>query len=279
MNTSPSPTIDVYLAEYTRNDIISRYISDTAGAGIAYVLRETYGPLYDRIIDALIANRPPGHAFRILEYGCGGGMNLLKIVELFHARGAKVEVAVGTDFSPPMIEAARREAAQKLPPAINAKLTYVVARNESLASDLAQNLASDAARLHGTFDLVVGVNTFRYSHRLRRENETARDIRELLSPGGYSIMIDMNRHFPFFRSKMRNILKPASMETYVPPLQEYARPFSAAGFEVKEKRNFCWIPHSANRSLLSFCRAISPFLNACCSRWAMRSLVVARKPF
>jgi SAM-dependent methyltransferase len=278
MKNQNTSNIDVYLEEYTRDDIIARYISQSAGAGIAFVLREVYAPIYLRAIKALMADRPKQHRFRVMEYGCGGGMNLLKIIELLQSQSAQLERGYGTDFSPPMIEAARNEAAKHLPKELNAKLIYAVANNETLTDDLSRNLSVTREQLNGTFDLIVGVNTSRYCLRLKKETESTRDLFDLLSPGGYSIMIDMNRNFPFFRSKMRNVLKSATIETYVPSLAEYRRPFAEVGFAIKESRNFCWIPHSANPGLLSICRTLTPVFDACCSPFAMRSLVVATKP-
>jgi SAM-dependent methyltransferase len=264
--------------EYTRPDIIARYISESAGAGIAYVLSHVYAPVYSNVINRLIEQQPKQHAFRILEYGCGGGMNLLKLIELLQSRGAIVERAFGADFSAPMIEAARREAAQHLSRTLNDKIVYAVARNEMLAADLARETALPLPQLQGSLDLIVGVNTFRYAHRLKKENDCARDIFNLLRPGGYSIMIDMNRYFPLFRSKLRDMLTRPKHEYYIPSRQEYTRPFREEGFEVKETRNFCWIPHSAGSAKLAVCRTLTPVLDACCSPFAMRSLVVACKP-
>lgn len=272
-------TKDIYLDEYTRQDIINRYISKTAGAGIAYILSHVYAPIYLEVIKTLLAQQPQKHSFRILEYGCGGGMNMLKIIDLLQTQGAILDRAFGTDFSPPMIEAARMETAQHLPAELNAKINYVVARNETLASDLAQGIGAAPPDLPNTFHLIVGVNTFRYAHRLKKENNCARDIFGLLRPGGYSIMIDMNRRFPLFRSKVRDMLTRPKYEYYLPSLREYARPFQEQGFVIKQTRNFCWIPHSANNSLLLLCRTLTPVLDACCSPFAMRSLVVAQKPY
>jgi hypothetical protein len=62
---------------------------------------------------------------------------------------------------------------------INAKLTYAVAGNENLAKrSRPGNQSYPESDLEGTFDLIVGVNTTRYAHRLdREENELARDIK------------------------------------------------------------------------------------------------------
>jgi SAM-dependent methyltransferase len=270
--------IDVYMQEYTRDDIIAKYISDTAGAGIAYILQHVYAPVYLRSIRELVSSRPKGHSFRVMEYGCGGGMNLLRIAELLRSEGAALERAYGVDFSPPMIEAAKKEAQAHLPEALNSRLTYAVAGNENLMSDLCRELQSSRKDLTGTFDLIVGVNTTRYAHRLQREKELSQDIFALLRPGGHTIMIDMNKYFPLFRSRVREGFPKRGDESYIPSLKEYTRPFKDAGFEVKVSRNFCWIPHSANPNLLRVCRTLSPILDVCCSPLAMRSLVVGRKP-
>jgi SAM-dependent methyltransferase len=278
MKENASVITDVYLDEYTRQDSISRYIDKTAGAGIAYLLSEVYARIYLEAIQAILTRRPKGHSFRVLEYGCGGGMNLLRIIELLLAQGASLERGFGTDFSPPMIDAARRQAADHVPAELDAKITFVQARNETLALDLARGIGAEPSALHSTFDLIVGVNTFRYAHRLNKENDCARDIFNLLRPGGFSIMIDMNRRFPLFRSKARDVLTRPKHEYFLPSLKEYARPFQQQGFVLKHTRNFCWIPHSASSGLLWLCRTLTPVLDVCCSPFAMRSLVVAQKP-
>ena len=270
--------IDVYMQEYTRDDIIAKYISDTAGAGIAYILQHVYAPVYLRSIRELKASRPKNHSFRVMEYGCGGGMNLLRIAELLRTEGVALERAYGVDFSPPMIEAARKEAQEHLPADLNSRLTYAVAGNENLMSDLCRELHSSRKELAGTFDLIVGVNTTRYAHRLDREKELSQDIFSLLRPGGHTVMIDMNKYFPFFRSRVREGFPQKGHGSYIPSLKEYTRPFKDAGFEVKVSRNFCWIPHSANPNLLKMCRTLGPVLDVFCSPLAMRSLVVGRKP-
>jgi SAM-dependent methyltransferase len=236
------------------------------------VLNHVYAPIYVDAIRAVMLGRAPNHAFRILEYGCGGGMNLLKAIELIAAQGATLEHAYGADFSPPMIEAAKREASDNLPTSLHSRISYVVAANQSLASDLARNAGLGVESL----DLVIGVNTFRYAHRAKSSDECARDIHALLRPNGYSIMIDMNRGFPLFRSKVRARLA-GKEEDFLPSLGEYRDPFVRAGFDIVDARNFCWIPHSASPLLLAACRAATPVLDACFAPFAMRSLVVARK--
>jgi len=91
-------------------------------------------------------------------------------------------------------------------------------------------------------------------------------------------MIDMNRYFPFFRTRLRDRLTRPEDERYLPTLDEYATVFRRAGFEIETKANFCWVPHSAGSAMVVTLRTLSPVLQSLFSRFAMRSLIVARKP-
>jgi hypothetical protein len=88
----------------------------------------------------------------------------------------------------------------------------------------------------------------------------------------------MNRKFPAFRSRFRDVLKERDEKaTLLPTLDEYAAPFFSAGFEVLKKENFCWIPHSAGTALTGVMRALTPALNVVARSHSMRSLVIARR--
>jgi hypothetical protein len=154
---------------------------------------------------------------------------------------------------------------------------FCVARNESLVEDLTRELGIKAETLLGSFDIMVGVNTIRYCHRLKNENECVEDILNLLRNDGICIVIDMNNKFPVFRSRFRKRPLQEDRAYYLPTLDEYARPFSSAGFEILKKGNFCWVPHSAGRGLTTMMRALTPVLDAVVPSRAMRSLVVSRK--
>jgi len=130
--------------------------------------------------------------------------------------------------------------------------------------------------LLGSFDLLLGVNTIRYSHRLSNQMGCARGIFNLLARGGVCIIIDMNNKFPAFRSRFRDAQSPEA--TYLPTLDAYAAPFVSVGFEILRKESFCWIPHSAGSGLTTFMRMLAPILNTVSRSRAMRSLVIARKP-
>jgi SAM-dependent methyltransferase len=270
---------EVFLDEYSRDDVIAKYLSDTAGTGIEHALTHVYGPIYRKVVKALVAQRPRGQAFRLLEYGCGGGMNLVKLVDIFREERAEIDRAIGADFSPRMVEAARQDASQRLTPRLQQKIGFAVAANETLLRDLAKDLGVGDREIADSFDVVVGVNTFRYCHRLARQVDCARDILGLLRPGGYSIMIDMNQRFPLFRSRLSDAFSGRSKsEYYLPSLAEYTEPFARAGFKILERRNFCWFPHSAGPALVGLLRVLAPVLDVCVPSFAMRSLVVAQKP-
>jgi SAM-dependent methyltransferase len=270
-------TMNVYLEEYSADEAVQKYVSNSAGSGIAYLLQHVYGPLYEDQIDELVKQNGDQAAFRVLEYGCGGGMNLIWIVRRLLDRNIKIDLAVGTDFSAKMVAAASKEASSSLPRTASNKISFHTVANENLDRDLPKELGVSLPALHNSFDLIVGVNTFRYCFRLGSEAKSAGDIFNLLRPGGRSVMIDMNRLYPFFRSKWRRSDTPKS-ERFLPSLDEYARVFQKAGFEIETKKNFCWVPHSASPGMVAALRTLSPALQALLSPFAMRSLIIARRP-
>jgi SAM-dependent methyltransferase len=262
-----------FLDEYVSDDAVRKYTTERAGYGITYLLRNDYARIYMNVVDSYL--RGSGAPLRLLEFGCGGGMNITRLVSLLEENQMPVEYAYGTDFSPRLVEAAEKEATTFLSPDLSKKLSFHVARNEQLSQDLSASLGKNN-RL-GPFDLIVGVNTFRYCHRLQKDLDCAHDIYGLLRPGGVCIMIDMNKGFPVFRSRLRGLDRNEE-ECYIPSLPQYASPFKTAGFEIMREENFCWIPHSAGRALALGCRLLSPFLDVVARQRAMRSLVVARRP-
>lgn len=267
-----------YFREYTSAEAISKYTSATAGEGISYLLEHDYKDVY---LDALALLPPPvaERGLRILEFGCGGGMNILHLLHVLRERNFKVQQAVGTDFSPVLIEAAKREAKNLLEPSALERVQFVPAKNESLLADLAVALQKPESQLAGSFDFVFGVNTIRYCHDAGRELDCVQGIFKLLAPGGVCVVIDMNNRFPLFRSDLKNRLRRVKEEEcYVPSLEEYADPFTKAGFELVRKEHFCWVPHSAGKLLSTITRLLSPILNRMTPSRAMRALVVARKP-
>jgi len=265
---------DKFLDEYVSEDAVRKYTPKTAGFGINYLLRNDYANVYLRAVNSYLQTAPR-RPLRLLEYGCGGGMNVIELVSLLEEKGVPVERAIGTDFSPRLVSSAEQEAKAALPARLVEKLSFSVACNESLVEDLGKSLQVES-RL-GSFDLIFGVNTFRYCKRLGKERECAADIYRLLRPGGVSVMIDMNDRFPAFRSRLKGSVEDPT-ECYLPSLEEYAAPFKTAGFEILEKGNFCWIPHSASFALTQLCRVAGPILSFVAPGRAMRSLVIGRKP-
>ena len=280
MQPTGSTTGDPFFREYTSPDAITKYTRSTAGFGISYLLDHDYKSVY---LEALNFLPQPvrERGVRLLEFGCGAGMNLLHLVAMLSREQVKVSKAVGTDFSPVLIEAARREAKSYLPEKEQARVEFGVAKNETLMEDLSSALGTSRPELENSFDLILGVNTIRYCHRGKSERDCARAIFDLLVPGGVCVVIDMNDRFPLFRSALKNRLRNQAKreeECYLPSLEEYARPFVATGFEVLRKEHFCWIPHSSGALMCRILSGLSPLLDAVAGSRAMRSLVMSRKP-
>jgi SAM-dependent methyltransferase len=269
---------DDFLAEYSTAQSIRKYSKETAGSGIRYLLDHDYGEIYREVMAMYVPAERKNSGIRVWEFGCGAGMNLLHFVSLIDGAGFALELALGTDFSGRLIEAASTEARASLPGRQRERVRFCVARNESLISDASKSRGLTRESLLGSFDLVIGVNTIRYCHRLGNETLCTANIFDLLREGGLCVVIDMNRRFPAFRSRFRDRLTKEKKAYYLPSLEEYARPFSSAGFEILRKENFCWIPHSAGPGLTSIMGALTPLLSTLVPNHAMRSLVVCRKP-
>ena len=269
---------EAFFREYTSRAAIAKYSRATAGCGINYLLDHDYKEVYLKALHLLPAEILQ-RGIRILEFGCGAGMNLLHLVSLLTEEGINVTGAVGTDFSPVLIETAKREAKTSLAERELRKLEFHVAKNETLIDGLSASIGKGKSDLESSFHFVLGVNTIRYSHAAKTEMDTVRTIFNLLAPGGVCVVIDMNNRFPFFRSELRNRFRwKKTPECYIPSLEEYTAPFVAAGFEVLRSEHFCWVPHSAGKFMTGLFTRLSPALNKIARSRAMRSLVVSRKP-
>jgi len=279
MNTNQSRTMDeAFFEEYTSHDAILKYTKATAGCGISYLLDHDYKDVYLRALESLPAE-VKRRGVRILEFGCGGGMNLVHLVSVLKHAGIKIEKAVGTDFSPVLIDAAKLESKNYLRPEDQDGIEFHTAKNESLINDLSTATNTERAKLLNSFDFILGVNTMRYCHRGGREMSCARDIMDLLAPGGMCVNIDMSNRFPLFRSAVKNKFRAHKIEEcYIPSLEEYAAPFKKNGFEILREEHFCWVSHSAGKLTCLALRVLTPVLNVVAKSRAMRSLVVARKP-
>lgn len=276
--TGTDKLLSDFREEYNSAESVRRYTAKTAGVGVSYLLEHDYGEIYLDVVQRFLSPVALENGLSLWEFGCGGGMNLIHLVSVLHSRGIPIKRAYGTDLSESLIEAAQREANSYLPPELRKRVQFCVAVNEHLVEGAAAGFGVAAETLVGSFEFIIGVNTIRYCHRLRTENNCAEGIRGLLSPGGVCVVIDMNDRFPAFRSRLRDRLTKEPAALAIPSLDGYARPFADAGFEILRKEHFCWIPHSAGKALTATMRALSPLLDAVCRSRAMRSLVVARKP-
>jgi SAM-dependent methyltransferase len=266
-----------FLKQYSTRETVRRYTRGTAGYGIEYLLDHEYGKIYLEYIERYVPKSRLESGIRLWEFGCGGGMNLLHLVSMLGRQRIPVEFSCGTDFSEALITAAENEVRECLVPERMNSVRFAVARNENLVEDGAKSLGLDPGELLESFDLVLGVNTIRYSHRLNNVVQCVDGISALLREGGICIVIDMNRKFPAFRSRLRDRLTKDQRAVWLPTLDEHASPFLSAGFEILKKENFCWIPHSAGPQLTAVMKALTPVLNAVAPSRAMRSLVIARK--
>ncbi len=280
MSTYPSSVTEAeaFFREYTSQAAIAKYSRTTAGCGISYLLDHDYKEIYLEALRLLPVKIQQG-GLRVLEFGCGAGMNLLHLVSLLTRQGMRVASAIGTDFSPVLIETAKREAKSYLRRNEFSGLEFHIARSESIISDIAASIGKARPSYENSFHFVLGVNTIRYCHAAKKEMENVRDIFNLLAPGGVCVVIDMNNRFPFFRSELRNRFRwKKKPQCYIPSLEEYTAPFVRAGFEVLRSEHFCWVPHSAGKFMTGLFSQISPALNKIAMSHAMRSLVVSRKP-
>jgi hypothetical protein len=277
---------------YDRAETIAKYRPRSAGQGIEYLLPHVYLPLYLREIERIQQQLPPPGGLGIVEFGAGAAMNSLALLEELHAREIPVREAYATDFSPDMVEAAKEDARQ-LPEEVVAPFDSFVATNESLLEGLARGLGEPADRLHARFHLVFGVNTFRFSWR----SSQAQQVFDMLVPGGAVVMIDMNNRHPYLlgplvarvrgrapvHGRKSGLLRDlraiyAHERTVLPTLAQYTEPWRAAGFTVVESTTFSWMPHSARGLRFAAMRTMSPILDAVAGGFAMRALVIARKP-
>jgi len=264
--------------EYLSQDTILKYTRATAGFGISYLLDHDYKAVYLQAL-ALLPQDVKQQGIRMLEFGCGGGMNLLHLVFVLNQNSIRVERAIGTDFSQVLIEAAKREAKSYLQEEDQRKVEFYVAKHESLIDDLYVATWTGKTKLNNSFHFILGVNTVRYCHHATTELDCARNIAELLIPGGVCVVIDMNDRFPFFKSELKNRFRIHKREEcYIPSLEEYTAPFRQVGLEVLRREHFCWIPHSSGQVMCRLLNGLSPMLNLFGRSRAMRSLVVVKKP-
>src|ERR1700687_1571341 len=137
---NPSVLNSEFLEEYSSEDSLRRYSKETAGQGISYLLDHDYGDIYFGVIENQIPKARIQKGIRLWEFGCGAGMNLLFLVGALERRGIRVELAVGTDFSEALIDAAERQAKTYLTPEQNQKVRFCAARHENLIEEVTTGL-------------------------------------------------------------------------------------------------------------------------------------------
>ncbi len=191
--------------------------------------------------------------------------------------GIPFDFACGTDFSGAPFDGAEREATNHRASEQQARVRFRVANNENLVHDVAKGLGVGTNALLGSFDLVLGVNTMRYCHRLDDQGRCVGAGLIFWRMVAFASSLTLNRESPAFRSRIRDRLAKGRNANSLPSLDEYARPFSSAGFEILKKENFCWIPHSAGPGSRPVMKALTPMLTALAPNRAMRSLVISRK--
>ena len=174
--------MNAYLEEYSSEEAIRKYTSETAGHGISYLLGHDYAETYLTAINQFLKVRAD-LPIRLLEFGCGGGMNVITLLSLLERNGRKVEIAYGTDFSERLVQAANDESKALLTPEQQKEIHFAVARNEELISDLAEAAHTSRTELINSFHVILGVNTSRYGHRLGKALRCAQDIADLLVTG------------------------------------------------------------------------------------------------
>src|SRR5438552_18384944 len=137
--TKATVETDAFFREYTSQDAILKYTKATAGFGISYLLDHDYKKVYLEALDCLPqVVRQQG--IRLLEFGCGGGMNLVHLISVLGQEGIRVESAIGADFSPVLIEAARREANSYVAREEQGKVASPVAKKRTHMEDLSASL-------------------------------------------------------------------------------------------------------------------------------------------
>jgi SAM-dependent methyltransferase len=174
---------ELFFRQYTSKDTVAKFTKATAGFGISYLLDHDYQSVYLRALD-LLPQQARERGVRMLEFGCGAGMNLIHVISLLSREGISLDSAIGTDFSPVLIEAAVQEAKNYLRPEDWRKLQFCVAKNETLIEDLSSALGKERTELENSFHFILGINTLRYCHAVNRELDCARKICSLLVPGG-----------------------------------------------------------------------------------------------
>jgi hypothetical protein len=83
-----------FLEEYSSDWAIRNYTSETAGYGINYLLDNDYAEVYLSVLDSCLRTTPQ-RPLRLVEFGFGGGMNIIRLVSLLERRECRSNVRSG----------------------------------------------------------------------------------------------------------------------------------------------------------------------------------------
>ena len=81
-------------------------------------------------------------------------MHLIHLNSILRGRGIKLEREIGSDFSPVLIDHAKREARTYLRGDDQRKIDFHIAKNETLIQDLAAATGLNRSRLAGSVSLI-----------------------------------------------------------------------------------------------------------------------------
>lgn len=86
-----------FMDEYGSERAVHTYTAKTAGYGISYLLRNDYARIYLKVVNALLHSNNVA-PLRLLEFGCGGGMNIIRLLSLLAEEKIPIECAMGRIF-------------------------------------------------------------------------------------------------------------------------------------------------------------------------------------
>ena len=86
-----------FFEEYVSEDAVCKYTTNTAGFGINYLLRHDYASVYLSAVNSYLRTSPQ-RPLRLLEFGCGGGMNIIALVSLLQQRGNPCGICIRDRF-------------------------------------------------------------------------------------------------------------------------------------------------------------------------------------
>ncbi len=192
---------------------------------------------------------------RVLELGCGSGFYTRWLVD----HGCQV---TAMDISHNIIACARR----RCPDA-----TYVEGDCEN------PKLYLDQADAPSQFDFILGVNTFSY---YPNKIEALRCYKQLLSPQGKLVLLDMNGQSPLYRmmritgkNEMREWFSEVSQSTRA----SLSKLIENAGMRLCKFGHFAFIPNGVRQPVVSMLRPFDALLHQLpgLRDYSMRIILVA----